>query len=140
MLTLIPCPFHPRVTEVARKRPRSFCRKCRWQVTPKHAYTLDPTKSEWADCATVQAQCGKPSGNKLTLNLSGNIRPKSSQLAEPLWTDPGRKSEISVHEPSICPQSCSYVSVQCLNCDCQPRCVIFFKCWEKKSPQGCVTC
>ena len=33
-------PFHPRVTAVARKRPRSFCQKCRWQVTAKHAYTL----------------------------------------------------------------------------------------------------
>ena len=33
-------PFHPHVTAVARKRPRSFCQKCRWQVTAKHAYTL----------------------------------------------------------------------------------------------------
>ena len=33
-------PFHPRVTAVARKRSRSFCQKCRWQVTAKHAYTL----------------------------------------------------------------------------------------------------
>ena len=32
--------FHPRVTAVARKRPRSFCQKRRWQVTAKHAYTL----------------------------------------------------------------------------------------------------
>ena len=32
-------PFHTRVTAVARKRPRSFCQKCRWQVTAKHAYT-----------------------------------------------------------------------------------------------------
>ena len=31
----IRCPFHPRVTAVARKRPRSFCQKWRWQVTPK---------------------------------------------------------------------------------------------------------
>ena len=46
---LILSPFHPRVTAVARKRPPSFCQNCRWQVTPKHAYTLDPTKSEWAD-------------------------------------------------------------------------------------------
>ena len=45
----------PRVTAVARKRPRSFGEKCRWQFTPKHAYTLDPTKSEWADYAAVQA-------------------------------------------------------------------------------------
>ena len=27
-------------TAVARKRPPSFCQKCRWQVTAKHAYTL----------------------------------------------------------------------------------------------------
>ena len=33
-------PFHPRVSAVARKRPRSFRQKCRWQVTAKHAYTL----------------------------------------------------------------------------------------------------
>ena len=33
-------PFNPRVTAVARKRPRSFHQKCRWQVTAKHAYTL----------------------------------------------------------------------------------------------------
>ena len=33
-------PFHPHLTAVARKRPQSFCQKCRWQVTAKHAYTL----------------------------------------------------------------------------------------------------
>ena len=33
-------PFHPRVTTVARKKSRSFCQKCRWQVTAKHPYTL----------------------------------------------------------------------------------------------------
>ena len=33
-------PFHPRVTTVARKKSRSFCQKCKWQVTAKHAYTL----------------------------------------------------------------------------------------------------
>ena len=32
--------FHPRVTAVACKRSRSFCQKCRCQVTAKHAYTL----------------------------------------------------------------------------------------------------
>ena len=31
-------------------------------------------------------------------NLLGNIRPQSSQLAEPLWADPGIKSTISVRE------------------------------------------
>ena len=33
-------PFHPHVTTVAHKRSRSFCQKCRWQVTAKYAYTL----------------------------------------------------------------------------------------------------
>ena len=32
--------FHPHVTAVACKRPRSFCQKHRWQVTAKHAYNL----------------------------------------------------------------------------------------------------
>ena len=32
--------FHPPVTAVARKRPRSFCQKYRWQVTAKYACTL----------------------------------------------------------------------------------------------------
>ena len=44
-LILIRCPFHPRVTAVARKTPRSFCQNWGWQVTPKLTYTLDPTKS-----------------------------------------------------------------------------------------------
>ena len=44
----------PCVTAVACKRPQSFCQKCMWQVTPKHAYTLDQMKSERSDVA-VQA-------------------------------------------------------------------------------------
>ena len=48
VLTLFRYPFHPHVTPVARKRPRSFCQKCKWQAAPKHTYTIDPTKSEWA--------------------------------------------------------------------------------------------
>ena len=46
VLTVIQCLFHPHVTTVARKRPRSYFQKCRWQVTPKHAHTLDPMKLE----------------------------------------------------------------------------------------------
>ena len=68
------------------------------QITPKHAHALDSVKSEFADWAAVQALCGNPSGNKLTHNLSGNIWPQSSRLAEPSWTDPGIKSRINVHE------------------------------------------
>ena len=38
------------------------------------------------------------SGNELTRNSSGNTRSQSSQLAEPLWTDPGLKSGINSPE------------------------------------------
>ena len=72
------------------QKTRSFCQKCDWQVTPKHAHTLDPTKSDRADYADVRAWFGKFSRNELTRSLSGNIRPQSSQLAEPLWTDRAR--------------------------------------------------
>ena len=41
---------------------------------------------------------GSYQGNKLTSNSPWNIRPQSSQLAEPLWTDPDIKSGISVRE------------------------------------------
>ena len=55
-------------------------------------------KPEQADYAAVQAKCGNLFGNEVTCNLSGHIQPQSSQLTEPLWTDPGIKSGISVHE------------------------------------------
>ena len=57
-------------------------------------------KSKWADYAPVQEECGNLSGNKLTRNSSGsrNTRLQLFQLAEPLWTDPGLKSGISLCE------------------------------------------
>ena len=36
--------------------------------------------------------------NMLTRNWSGNARSQSSEFAEPLWTDSGLKSGISVRE------------------------------------------
>ena len=46
---LLQYPFHPCVTAVARKRSRSFCQTCRWQVTAKHAYTLHKCGFPWSD-------------------------------------------------------------------------------------------
>ena len=44
----------------------------------------------WLSCpGTVQEPIW---GNRLTRNLSGNARPLASQIAEPLWTDPGLRS------------------------------------------------
>ena len=41
---------------------------------------------------------GTLSGNELTCNSSGNTQSQSSQLAEPLWTNPGVKRGISVRK------------------------------------------
>ena len=40
----------------------------------------------------------EPIRKQLTHSLSGNIRPQSSQFAEPLWIDPDIKSGIRVRE------------------------------------------
>ena len=37
------------------KTPVILPKKCRWQVTPNRTYALEPTKSEWADYAAIQA-------------------------------------------------------------------------------------
>ena len=42
--------------------------------------------------------CRHSVGTCHEMSSSGNTRPQSSQLAEPLWTDPGRKSGISAHD------------------------------------------
>ena len=42
-------PFHPCVTAVARKRPRSFCQKRRWQVTAKDTHTPYVCGFAWSD-------------------------------------------------------------------------------------------
>ena len=39
----------------------------------------------------VHEECGNNQGNDLTRSSSGNARTQSSQLAEPLWTDPWPK-------------------------------------------------
>ena len=81
---------------------------------------------------------GTYQGNELTCNSSGNIWPQLSELTEPLWTDPGVKSRITVHVDHYSAPSCikikhdlrsvltqtfnaytdfSYFSVHCSFCD-----------------------
>ena len=54
-------------------------------------------KSEWADYAAVQALCGEPIRKRAHATCQGTFG-HSPQPAEPLWTDPGIKSGISVRE------------------------------------------
>ena len=76
VLILIRCPLHTRVASVARKRPRSFLQKCRRQVTPEYAYTLDSTKSERADYV-VQAFWRNLSGKRTHSQL---VRERSAAV------------------------------------------------------------
>ena len=61
------------ITAVARKRPQSFCQKCKRKVTPKNAYNLDLKKSEWADNAAVQAWCGSLSETSSHATRQGKL-------------------------------------------------------------------
>ena len=65
-----------------------------------HLYTHTPLTQRSRSGLTIplSRQCGSLSGNELTRNSSGNTRSQSSQLGEPLRTDPGLKSGISVRE------------------------------------------
>ena len=80
----------PRLTAVARKRPWSFCQKCRLQVRPKHA-----TQRSWSGLTMLSRQGVKThQDNELTRNSSGSARPQSSHLAETLWTYPAWRVEL----------------------------------------------
>ena len=82
VLTFIRCPFHPSVAAVPRKRPRSFCQKCRWQVTPKHAYTLGPTQSAWAYYA---ARCTGIVWKPTRKTSSNAVREHSATIVAARW-------------------------------------------------------
>ena len=54
-----PCPFHPNPPTPCYRsgtlKTPVILPNCRWQVIPRHAYTLDLTKTEWADYAAIRA-------------------------------------------------------------------------------------
>ena len=69
-----------------------------WQVTPKHLYTHDPTKSEWADNAVWRSVGTYPEMSSHATCQGTFIDLQSPQIAELLWTDSGIKSGFSVRE------------------------------------------
>ena len=79
-----PVSVPPHVTAVACIKPKSFCQKCSWHVTPKHAYTLDPTKLGWADYAIIWKQTDM---QLVREHFATVISARWST-----WTDPGLKS------------------------------------------------
>ena len=49
-------------------------------------------------CSELLLAWREEQGNKHRRNSPGNARPQSSQLAEPLWTDPGLRKGIKARE------------------------------------------
>ena len=97
MLALTRCPLHPRVTAVARKRPRSFCQSAGGRLHLNTHTSLTQGSQSGLPCR-CPGIVWEPIGKRAHTQLVREIRSQSSQLAEQLWTDPGVKSEISVRE------------------------------------------
>ena len=97
MLTLIWCPFHPVLLQWHVKDSSLSAKNAGGRL---HLNTHTPLTQRSRSGLTILSMhsVGTLSGNKLTHNSSGNTRSQSSQLAEPLWTNPGIKSGISVHK------------------------------------------
>ena len=97
MLIFIWCPFCPRVTTVAYKRPQSFGKKCTWQL---HLNTHAPLTQQSQSGLTMPRSRHSVRTNQETNSHTTHqgILSQSFQLAEPLWTDPSLRSGISVHK------------------------------------------
>ena len=83
----IRCPFHPRVTAVARKS------RLTW--TCLHPWPNEVGVGWPCRCPDI---VWEPIRKRAHTQLVREHSATSSQLAEPLWTDTGLKSGISVHE------------------------------------------
>ena len=86
----------PCVATVAHKRPWSFCQKFRWQVTSKHI-PLTQRSLSGLIMPLSRHSVGTYRETSSQATHRGTLT-HSSQLAEPLWTDPGLKSGIRVHK------------------------------------------
>ena len=93
-MTLIQCPLLPVLPQWHSKDPGHSEKKCRLQVTDKRAYTQP---NEVGVVCAVQVLCGNALG-KQHATRQKTLVPKSSQFAEPLWTDPGIMSGIGKRE------------------------------------------
>ena len=98
---LTSCPFHPMLSQwhvkKNKKQHRLFCQSAGGGLNLNtHTHLTHRTRS---GLTILSRHCvGTYQGNDLTRSSSGNPRPQSSQLPEPLWTDPGLKSGIGVRE------------------------------------------
>ena len=101
-------PFHPRVTTVARKKSRSFCQKCRWQVTAKHAYTLriEPCFGIGHNLSLICQMTSEDIKHQLNNKVS-------VPCAEKCWSTP---TPPSLHAEKVCSSSLSYYETCAAKC------------------------
>ena len=90
VLTLIPCPFRstPVLPQWHVKDP---CHSAKSAGGRLHLNTYTPLTQRSQSGLTMLSRrsVGTYWENEFVHNSSGNTRPQSSQLAEPMWTDPG---------------------------------------------------
>ena len=98
MLTPNPCPFYLVLPQWHVKDPNHSAQSAGGRL---HLNTHTPSTQRNRSgliAPLSRHTVGTYHGFGLTRNSSRNTRPQSSQLAEPLWTDPGVKSGISARE------------------------------------------
>ena len=95
---LISCVFLIFLSLVWLKLPTCRCQHACWLMPRGTTTVSNSSLRSGLTMPLSRRSVGNLSGNELTRNSSGNTRSQSSQLAEPLWTDPGLKSGISVRE------------------------------------------
>ena len=98
MLTFIRCPFHPSVTLVHVKEPGHSAKSAGGRL---HVDTHTPlTYRNRSELTMLLSRYSVGTYQKTSSqgNSSGNTRPQSSQVADPLCTDPGLKSGIGVRK------------------------------------------
>ena len=97
VLTPIWCPFHPVLLQWHIKDSSHSAKSADGRL---YLNTLTPwSQQSWSGLTVLSRHVALTyQGSELTHNSSGNTRPLSSQLTEPLWTYPALKSGIDVHK------------------------------------------
>ena len=91
MLTLLWCSFHPMLPQWHVKDPGHSTKHADDRLhLNMHTPLIQQSRSRLTTLS--RHSVGICQENDLTGNSSENMRPLSSQLAEPLWTDPGLKN------------------------------------------------
>ena len=96
VLTLIWCPFHPCVTAVIRKRPRSFCKSASGRLHLNMHTPLTQRSRSGLTMPLSRRSVGTYPETSSHATYQETLGHSCLSLLTYLWTDPGLKSGISV--------------------------------------------